>query len=336
METNIGLFISYTVTILLMIGVPIALTVFVVRRFKVSWWVILTGVLTFLVSQVVHYPVLQLVTKLFNDGTLPIPSTQWIPLFNAVILGFLAALFEETARYFGFLILKKKTKRIEAGIGLGIGHGGIESIGFAVWPFFPLFGGALINFFYILFYSPGAQIAKGVSMDQVQYTASQIAQFWTNPWHLGFLPGVERIIAISTQILLSVLVWKAIRSKNFGWFALAFLYHMLVDGIAVFLSYSGWGAWAIEGILAIFMLANIYLIYYFWKEESEKRKELAEELGVDPDDLDDVEEEELDDEDEEDIEDEDIDEDDLFNAVETEEIEEEETSTEDNEEKEEK
>ena len=321
MEANIGLFISYAITILLMIGVPIALTILVVRRFKVSWWVILTGVITFLVSQVVHYPLLQLVSKLFNDGTLPVPSTQWIPLFNAVVMGFMAALFEETARYFGFLIMKKKTKRIESAVGLGIGHGGIESIGFAVWPFFPLFGGALINFLYILFYSPGAQIAKGISMDQVQYTAAQIAQFWVNPWHLGFLPGIERLIAISTQIFLSVLIWKAIKSRSFGWFALAFFYHMLVDGIAVFLTYSGWGAWGIEGIMSIFMLANIYLIYYFWKEESDKRKERAEEEGVDPDDLDDDEDEDID---EEDIEDEDdVDEDDVFEAVDTEEDEEE-------------
>jgi uncharacterized membrane protein YhfC len=313
METNIGLFISYTVTILIMIGVPIALAFLVVRRFKVSWWVILTGVVTYLVSQCVHYPVLNLVSKLFNAGTLPVPSTQWIPLFNAVILGFLAALFEETARYFGFLVVKKKTKRIESGIALGVGHGGIESIGFAVWPFFPLFGGALINFLYIVFYSPGAQIAKGISVDQVQSVATQIAQFWANPWHLGFLPGIERLIAISTQIFLSVLVWKAIKNRSFGWFALAFFYHMLVDGIAVFLTYSGWGAWGIEGVMAIFMLANIYLIYYFWKEESDKRKELAEELGVDPDELDD----------DEDLDEEEDDDDDAFVTAETEVVEEE-------------
>lgn len=320
MGSNIGLFISYSITILLMIGVPIALAVVVTRRFKVSWWVILTGVLTFLVSQVVHYPVLQLVSKLFNNGTLPVPATQWIPLFNAVILGFLAALFEETARYFGFLIMKKKTKRIEGGIGLGIGHGGIESIGLAAWPFFPLFGGALINFIYIVFYNPGAQIAKGISMDQVQGVAAQIAQFWANPWHLGFLPGVERVIAISTQIFLSVLIWKAVRTRKFGWFALAFFYHMLVDGIAVFLTYSGWGAWGIEGIMSIFMLANIYLIYYFWKEESDKRLERAEELGVDPEELDDLEEED----DEDDLDDEEeISEDDAFESGDTEETEEE-------------
>jgi uncharacterized membrane protein YhfC len=310
-----------------MIGVPIALTLVAVFRFKVSWWVILTGVVTFIVSQVIHYPVLQLVGKLFNDGTFPVPPQQWIPLFNAVILGFLAALFEETARYFGFLLLKKKTKRIESAVGLGIGHGGIESIGFAVWPFFPLFGGALINFFYILFYNQGAQIANGVSMEQVQYTVAQIAQFWTNPWHLGFLPGLERLIAISTQIFLSVLVWKAVRTKNFGWFALAFVYHMVIDGIGVFLSYTGWGAWGIEGILSIFMLANIYLIYYFWKTETDKRKELAEELGVEVEALEDDEIEELDEDEDEEEDDEEVeDEDDAFTSAASEETQEDNTT----------
>lgn len=314
MTINVGLFISYVVTILLMIGVPIALALFVVNKFKVSWWVILTGVVTYLVSQVVHYPVLKMITAMFQNGSLPTPSQAWLPLFNAVLLGFMAALFEESARYFGFLVVKKKTRKLPSAVGLGIGHGGIESIGYAVWPFFPLFGGVLINFLYILFYNPGAQIASGVSSDQVQYIVAQIAQFWTNPWHLGFLPGIERVIAISTQILLSVLVWKAIRTRSFGWFGLAFFYHMLVDGISVFLNFKGWSYWAIQGIMAVFMLANIYLIYYFWKEEKDKAAEKlaaaaegdsAEDGDDGMDDDEDEDEEDYDDEDDEDDEDDD-------------------------------
>ena len=291
MESNIALFLTYTLSILVMIGLPVALAIFITRRFKVSWFVILTGVITFIVSQVIHLPVLQKVSALFNNGTLPIPSQQWLTLFNAVILGFLAALFEESVRYFGFLVMKKKTKKIESAVGLGIGHGGMEAIGLAVWPFFPIYSGVLISFLYILFYNPGSQLASGVSSDQVQYVLAQISQFWTNPWHLGLLPGVERIIAISTQILLSVLIWKAVRSQNFGWFALAFVYHMLVDGIGVYLQYSNWSSWAIEGIFAVFMVANIYLIYYFWKEESEKEEEEDE-------DDEDEDDEEFDDDDE--------------------------------------
>lgn len=331
MESNIGLFLTYCLSIILMIGVPVALAIFFIRRFKVSWWVILVGALAYIASQVVHYPVLKGVSALFNNGTLPIPSQAWIPLFNALILGFLAALFEEGFRYLSFWILritplKRKTKRVESAVGMGIGQGGMEAIGFAVWPYFPIYSGILISFLYMLFYNAGGQLAKGISSSQVQAIVSQIAQFWTNPWYLGFLPGIERLIAFSTQIFLSILVWKSVRNRSFWWFLLAFFYHMLITGVSVFLQYSGWGYWSLEGIMAIFMVANLYLIYYFWKEEHEEREksdQLVEgEVEGEPvdedefldeedddefdeeDELDEDEEEESDDDDEEDEDDE--------------------------------
>ncbi len=276
MESNIGLFVTYSVSLLIMIALPVALAFFAVKRLKASWWVILVGVVTYIVSQMLYYPVLQKVSALFNDGKLPMPSTEWLPLFNAVILGFLVALFEESARYFGLLFIKRKIKKVKAGIALGIGHGGFESLALALWPIWPIFGGVLFQFFNIVFYNAGAQLAKGVSSEEVQYYLSYFAQFWTNPWHLGLLYGVKAVINLSIQILVSVLVWKAVRNRNFGWFALAFFYHMLVTGIAVYLSYIGWGYWAVNGILAIFMLANIYLINYFWKEESDRLKAESE------------------------------------------------------------
>lgn len=307
MTFSLGLFFSYVLSIIIMLGLPVALAFFVVRRFKVSWWVILTGVVTYIVSQVIHYPVLNKVVSFLQDGTLPLPADKWIPLLLAVIMGFLAALFEEGARYFGFLVVRKKTKKITSGIGLGIGHGGIESIGIAVWPYFPIFSGVLIQFLTILFYNPGAQLAKGVASEQVQLYMAQIAQVWQYPWHTGLLFGVERIIGITTQILLSVLVWKAIRNRNILWFLLAFFYHMLIEGVGVFLQYNGWSYWAVDGIMALFMLANLYLIYYFWKEESDKtrEKDSAEDTDDEDDDDESEDDEEYDDEDEYDDDDDD-------------------------------
>jgi uncharacterized membrane protein YhfC len=301
MESNIGLLISYSLSILLMIALPVAL-VFFIRRYKVSWWVILAGVVTYAVSQVIHYPVLQKLSAMFSAGTLPLPAEKWLPLFNAVILGFLAALFEESARYFGFFVVRKvlpkKTNKVASAVGLGIAHGGLESIALAAWPIWPIFGGVLFQFINIVFYNPGAQIAKGVSSAQVQYALSQISQFWTIPWHFGLLPGLERIIALVMQVLLSVLVWKAIKKHNFLWFALAFFYHMLLVGIGVYLQYINWSYWAVDGIMAVFMLVNVYLIYYFWKQESDRAKlKAAGELEDDDEDDDD------DDEDEEELED---------------------------------
>jgi uncharacterized membrane protein YhfC len=256
-----------------MIGLPIALTLIIVRRFKVSWWVILTGVLTYLVSQAIHYPLLKQIMSFFQTGKLPLPPNQYVPIVLALVMGFLAALCEESIKYLGFWIIRKKTPNVESSVGLGIAHGGMESIGLAVWPFFPIYGGTLIQFLTIVFYNPGAELAKGVSSATVQSYLTQIAQIWANPWHIGLLFGVERIITIVTQILLAVLVWKAVKSHNFLWFVLAFFYHMLIDGVSVFLNYSGWGFWAIDGVMAVFMLANLYLIYYFWKDEKEKETE---------------------------------------------------------------
>jgi uncharacterized membrane protein YhfC len=284
MESNLGLLITYLFSILLMICLPVALAFVLVKRFKVSWWIILTGVVTYIVSQVTHYPVLNQIMTFLQDGTIPLPADQWIPLFLAVIMGFLAALFQEGFRYFGFFIMRKKAKNIPSAVGLGIGQGGMESIALATFPFWPVFGGVLWQFFQIVFYNPGAQIAKGVSAEQVQYVVEQISSFWAIQWHIGLLPGLERIISIAAQILFSVLVWKAVKKHKFGWFALAFFYHMLIDGVSIFLQYSGWGYWAIDGVMSVFMLANLYLVYYFWKEEAEELEEEGEESDEEDDD----------------------------------------------------
>lgn len=269
MANNIPLFITYVLSLLVMVGLPVLLAFFVTHYFKVSWWVVLAGVLTFLASQAVHYPAVNGINALFNNGTLPIPSDKWVPVVNGVIGGLLAGICEETARWVGFKVLRKKADRYGSALALGVGHGGMESILLAVM-------GTGATLFTVLFYNPGAQIANGVSTSEVQNMLSQIGLFWTTPWHNGLLPGVERIIALSTQIFLSTLVWKAVVDRSFMWFLLAVLYHAVVDAVAVFLSQIGWSYWAVEGVLSIFLVLNIFLIYRFWKDEEELEKEMDE------------------------------------------------------------
>lgn len=285
MENNIPLFISYVISLLIMIGLPVLLAFIVTRYFKVSWWVVLVGVLTFLLSQAVHYPAVIGINALFNNGILPIPSEKWVPLVNGVIGGLLAGLCEETARWVGFKVLKQKAERYGSAFALGVGHGGMESILLAVL-------GTGATLFTVLFYNAGGEVAKGISTDQVQYMLFQIDQFWMTPWVNGLLPGVERIIALSLQIFLSTLVWKAVVDRSIVWFLLAVIYHAVVDALAVYLAGIGWGYWAIEGILALFLVLNIYLLYRFWKEEEEIEEEMDEldelEEGEGSDDEDDL------------------------------------------------
>lgn len=279
--------ITYILSAIIMVGLPVFLAIFITRKFRVSWLVVLTGVLTFLVSQALRIPATSGINALFSNGTLSVPSAQWMPVINALLAGSMAALFEESARWAGFKVLRRKAEKFGSALALGAGHGGIESI-----LIFALYTAGTL--FTVLFYNPGAEIAKGVSTDQVQYTLAQIQQFWTNPWTSGLLPGVERVIAIVTQIFLSTLVWKAIVDRAFIWWLLAVLYHLVVDAVAVYLSQIGWSYWVVEGILALFMLLSAYLIFRFIKDESEIEKEMEE---IADEDLD---EEDLDDDDEDD------------------------------------
>ncbi len=290
---NFPLMITYILSAIIMVGLPVFLAIFITRKFRVSWLVVLTGVLTFLVSQALRIPATSGINALFSNGTLSVPSAQWMPVINALLAGSMAALFEESARWAGFKVLRRKAEKFGSALALGAGHGGIESI-----LIFALYTAGTL--FTVLFYNPGAEIAKGVSTDQVQYTLAQIQQFWTNPWTSGLLPGVERVIAIVTQIFLSTLVWKAIVDRAFIWWLLAVLYHLVVDAVAVYLSQIGWSYWVVEGILALFMFLSAYLIYRFIKDESEIEKEMEEiaDEDLDEEDLDDDDDDDGDDEEE--------------------------------------
>lgn len=270
MDINWALLATLVLSIIVMIGLPVLLSLLVIRHFKVSWWVIVAGILTFIVSQVVHIPALTGVNTLLSKGILPVPSSTWQPLYFGVLTGLLAGLCEETARWAGFKILRKKASHFGSSLALGVGHGGAESIILCIL-------GTAWSLVTVLIYNPANQLAAGVSTDTVQTMLAQISSFWMQPWYVGLLPGLERIIALSTQILLSVLVWKAVVNHSFLWWLLALLYHTVVDAVSVFLSQIGWSDYQIEGILLVFLLLNVLLIHRFYLDESIAEEEAEDE-----------------------------------------------------------
>ena len=42
---------------------------------------------------------------------------------------------------------------------------------------------------------------------------------------------------------------------------------MFNEGITTFLSGMNWGMWEIEGVLALFLLLNLLMMYFFWNDE---------------------------------------------------------------------
>lgn len=253
--------ITFPIAILIEIGVPIALAIWATRHFRTSWKLVGVGVLTFIGSQVVHIPLLYGLTALFQQGILPTPPQQYLLAFNAVLLGLMAGICEETARWIGYRALKDKARRFGAAITLGIGHGGVES---AVM----VGGSVLVSFVYMMVMRSG----------DPQMLNPQVAAFFNTPWNLPLIGALERVLTIVLHITLSVLVWKSVVSHN-GWIFLgAVLYHALVDGLAVAMSGLGWGYYAIEGMLGIFTVINIVFLWMMWKRaKADEAAEILEE-----------------------------------------------------------
>ena len=215
-----------------MILLPLVAGYFIAKKFKQSFKafrkLFIAGALTFIASQVLHIPFLYGLTALFDNGTLPSPPESWNVIFNAIMLGLLAGIFEETARYILFKYIIKNSHTWEDGITIGLGHGGIEAILLGI-----LSITTLIQM--IAMQDPTALSALGLPADQLELAKTQVAAYWAQSAVILFFGFVERISAICLHIGLSVFVMYSIVSGQRKWFWFAIIWHAFVDALAVYL-----------------------------------------------------------------------------------------------------
>ena len=119
---------AYTLNVLGMIVLPVVLAFYVTRKFSLPWKLIFAGGLTFIASQILHIPFVAGLTAMFTNGILPAVPYTWTTLFNAVVLGLLAGIFEETARWLLFKFVLKDARSWEQGVVVGTGYGGTEAL----------------------------------------------------------------------------------------------------------------------------------------------------------------------------------------------------------------
>lgn len=253
----------YILSIALTIIAPILLALWLRRSFRVSWFLFGVGTLTFIGSQIVHLPLLNLLSKW---GVLPANSTslEGAALWQtAAILGLAAGICEEPARVLAFWLLKR-SRKLEDSLMLGLGHGGIEAmilVGI-------LAAGSIAQLFALRGQDLGA---LQLSPEQLTFVNQQMLLFERTPL-LGFMPLVERLLAISLHVILTLMVFKAFQDHKPIWVVVAILYHTLVDFAAVVVANQTSNSLVLEvGFLAMILPGAIWA-YLTFRKQARQRK----------------------------------------------------------------
>jgi uncharacterized membrane protein YhfC len=235
-----------------MIVLPTVLAFYLVRKFKLSWRLVIAGALTFIAAQVLHIPVVYGLTALFDSGALPAIPEVWTTIFNAVLLGLLAGIFEETARLILFKYRLKNVKTWAEGVLVGAGHGGVEAV---------LLGILGLTTVISMIAMRNADLAAfGIPADQIELTRRQIEEFWSAPVYTAFLGLFERAFAISLHLSLSVMVLFSVVYRKPIWFWIALLWHAFVDALAVYLL-PIIGIVGVEGVVAACAVVSLIILF---------------------------------------------------------------------------
>jgi uncharacterized membrane protein YhfC len=137
----------------------------------------------------------------------------------------MAGIFEETARFLSFKILKKKYNGIGTGLAYGIGHGGIEAILLAGLPMINT-----IIFSIMLNTGNMERITVQLQGDALEQINTQMTTILTTSPYLFLVGGIERIFSIGVQLSLSIIVFYSIRGKNNLWlYPSAIILHAIID-----------------------------------------------------------------------------------------------------------
>ena len=228
-----------------MILLPIIAGFYFTRKFKLSWKLFLAGGLTFIASQVLHVPLVLALTSTFQS---------WGLVVYALILGVLAGLFEETARYILFKFALKKARTWNKGIYIGLGHGGTEAVILGV-----LAAIAFVNM--IAYRYVDLSTVLNIPSEQLELAKQQVEAYWSTPPYLAILGFVERIFTMCLHVALSVMVMYGLVSKKHIWFWLAVMWHTIVDAAAVYLG-QNISMLALEGILGVFALFSLGIVVW--------------------------------------------------------------------------
>lgn len=246
------------------IVIPVGMLLVLALKYKCKVAPFFIGCATFLVFAMVLEQILHMVVIQGPWGW-TIQNNIWL---YALYGGMAAALFEEVGRFLAMkYILVKKDKTVKTGLMYGAGHGGFECMYILVI--------GMINNLATAFMlntmgleKMKAQLAGTLSPQQLdQYVSSVEALATTSP-ALFLVSILERVLAVTGHIVMSLLVWKSVTGGKKRYFGYAFAMHFAMDaGIALVNHY--FGIIAAEICIALLVLVALVLTVKLYKKEQQ-------------------------------------------------------------------
>jgi uncharacterized membrane protein YhfC len=242
----------------LAIGVPVYLFIVFRKKYNAKVIPMLIGIAGFVVFALV----LEALIHRIVIGRFVSPSTPALYVIYGI---FMAGIFEESARFIAFKILKRKYEGIGTALSYGIGHGGIESILLA--------GLAMISSIVtsIIINIGNIEIITGKLQEQALVTAyNQLAALVTTAPYMFLISGIERLMAIAVQLSVSVIVFYAVFSKKKTWlYPLAIVLHAIVDIPAILFQIGGIKSiFVTEGIICLLTVGVVLFAKYLHRKLS--------------------------------------------------------------------
>jgi uncharacterized membrane protein YhfC len=243
--------IAHILNFIFMIGLPLALGVWMTRRFRLSWGLFGWGALTFLTSQVLHIPFNQFLLVPWI-GKLGFPETAFGLLIGSILVGLSAGVFEESARYIFLRRWASAARSWRTGLLYGVGHGGVEAI---------IFGALALVGFVQAVALKGTDLTQVLGVDQAVLAQEQLEVYWSMAPGSALLGAVERLFALLVQMSAALMVVAAVVREERRWLAVAILWHTFVDAAAVYIM-QRFNVYAAEA--AVLGMAILALGYIFW------------------------------------------------------------------------
>lgn len=243
--------LAFTFNILFCFALPFYLLTYLSRKGQRPLRPFLAGVGVFVLFQMLlRIPIL-------NYWLAPQPWFQGLsqrPWLLGLFLGLSAGLFEEVGRFAGMSLFMKGRHSWYDGLAFGAGHGGIEAI--------LLVGLQNVNNL-VIARTINAQGLEGLSQMIPPQVAQQLFDQMTQlrVWEV-LLGSLERGIAVTLHIGLSLLVLHSIRSKKRSFLFLAIGLHTLIDAPIVILpAVFGWNVYQLEVfLLGLALLSLLWIV----------------------------------------------------------------------------